>query len=135
MTKRLIGSMLGLVLLGSCATMNARWDACEKTGSTFVELADCTAKAVQADASTWTQPTLRMRSEARAKRFSVKAEDLIEKVGAGRMPDPEARVELRKALDQLVDEERDDRLVPNRQPQKAGVTCSPTGTSVSCTAN
>lgn len=133
-----IGSRLvvcGLLILGGCATMDARWATCDKSAGTFVTLADCTAKAVQADASRWTQPTLRMRSEARAKRFAMKADDLVEKVGSGRTPDADARAELRTALDQLADEERDDRLTPMRQPQKTSITCSPAGNSVSCTAN
>lgn len=131
--SRLVGC--GLLILGGCATMDARWAACDKSAGTFVALADCTAKAVQTDASRWAQPTLRMRSEARAKRFAMKADDLIEKVGTGRTPDADARAELRTALDQLTDEERDDRLSPMRQPQKTGITCSPAGNSVSCTAN
>src|SRR4051812_7638805 len=106
----LLASVLGGILMAGCASMDARWSACEKSGGTFVELADCTARSIQADSAKWAQPLLRMRSEARAKRFSAKAEDLIEKVGTGRMADPDARVELRQALDQLIDEERDDRL-------------------------
>lgn len=123
------------VFVGGCATINARWEACEKNASTFVQVAECTSKAVQADASGAVQPTLRMRSEARAKRYAIKADELSEKVATGRLADQEARVELRQALDQLLDEERDDRLSPLRQPQRTGVTCSPVGTSVSCTPN
>jgi hypothetical protein len=115
--------------------MSTAWEICDKTGGTFVQVADCSVRAVQADAARWAQPTLRMRSEARAKRYAAKAEDLMEKVGTGRVTDADARVELRQALNQLLDEERDDRLSPLRQPQKTGVTCSPAGGSVSCTAN
>jgi hypothetical protein len=127
--------VLCMLAAGGCATVDGRWDFCEKAGGPFVQVADCTVKAVQADASRWVQPTLRMRSEARAKRYATKAEDLMEKVAAGRLADPDARTELRQALDQLRDEERDDRLTPIRQPPKSGVTCSPVGTSVSCTPN
>ena len=126
--------LAGLTAAG-CVSMNSRWDDCEKGAATFVQIADCTLDAVNADAGRASQPTLRMRSEARAKRYAQKAEDLMEKVGTGRLPDPEARAELRRALDELMDEERDDRLTPIRQPQKTGVTCSPVGNSVSCTAN
>jgi hypothetical protein len=133
--KSICSLILALVLLGGCVTMNARWDACEKNAGTFVQVAECTVKAVQADAAGAIQPTLRMRSEARAKRYSVKADELSEKVATGRMAEQDARIELRQALDQLLDEERDDRLSPLRQPQRTGVTCSPVGTSVSCTPN
>ena len=132
-------TLAALVVLAAvaagCASINARWEGCEKNASTFVQLADCTVEAVQADASSATSPVLRMRSENRAKRYAQKAEDLMEKVGTGRIPDPQARLELKRALDELLDEERDDRLQPIRQPQRTGVTCSPVGNSVSCTAN
>src|SRR5471032_1453687 len=124
-----------LTFLAGCATIDTRWDTCQKAGATFVQVAECTVQGVDADASRWAQPTLRMRSEARAKRFAIKADDLMEKVASGRMHDADARVELRRALDELQDEERDDRLSPIRQPQKSGMTCSPVGTSVSCTPN
>jgi len=126
---------IAALALSACATLDSRWDSCEKAHGTFVQIADCTLQAVQADASRWAQPTLRMRSESRAKRFAAKAEDLIEKVGTGRVHDADARVELRQAYEQLQDEERDDRLSPIRQPQKSGMTCSPAGNSVSCTPN
>ena len=132
-------TLAALVVLAAvtagCASINARWEGCEKNASTFVQLADCTVEAVQADASSASSPVLRMRSENRAKRYAQKAEDLMEKVGTGRIPDPHARLELKRALDELLDEERDDRLQPIRQPQRTGVTCSPVGNSVSCTAN
>ena len=124
-----------LAVLAGCATLDSRWDTCEKANATFVQVADCTIQAVQADASRWAQPTLRMRSEARAKRYAAKAEDLMEKVGTGRVRDADARLQLRQAYEQLQDEERDDRLSPIRQPQRSGMTCSPAGTSVSCTPN
>ena len=124
-----------LAALAGCATIDSRWDTCQKTGATFVQVAECTVQGVDADAARWAQPTLRMRSEARAKRFALKADDLMEKVATGRMHDADARVELRRALDELQDEERDDRLSPIRQPQRSGMTCSPAGTSVSCTPN
>jgi hypothetical protein len=124
-----------LTFLAGCATIDTRWDTCQKAGATFVQVAECTVQGVDADASRWAQPTLRMRSEARAKRFAIKADDLMEKVATGRLHDADARVELRRALDELQDEERDDRLSPIRQPQKSGMTCSPVGTSVSCTPN
>ena len=120
---------------GGCATLDSRWDTCEKAHGTFVQIADCSVRAVHADAVRSQQPTLRMRSEARAKRYSTKAEDLMERVAAGRMSDADARVELRQDYEQLQDEERDDRLSPLRPPAKMGVTCSPVGTSVSCTPN
>ncbi len=126
---------LTALTLGGCATIDARWDACQKPAATFVQVADCTTQAVHADAARWAQPILRMRSEARAKRFAAKSDALMEEVAAGRMHDADARVELRRALDELQDEERDDRLSPLRQPQKSGITCSPAGTSVSCTPN
>ena len=132
-------TLAALVVLAAvaagCASINARWEGCEKSASTFVQLADCTVEAVQADASSATSPVLRMRSENRAKRYAQKAEGLMEMVGTGRIPDPQARLELKRALDELLDEERDDRLQPIRQPQRTGVTCSPVGNSVSCTAN
>jgi hypothetical protein len=133
--KTLFVTLFTALLATSCASLETRWDSCEKGRTTFVEVADCTSKAVQEDASRWAQPTLRMRSEARAKRYATKVEDLIEKVATGRMSDADARAELRQDLNQLLDEERDDRLTPVRQPQKTGVTCSPSGGSVSCTAN
>ncbi len=132
---RTVVALLVALLAGGCASLNTRWDDCEKASGTFVDLADCTVRGVHADAGRWVQPALRMNSEARAKRYSLKAEDLIEKVGTGRMADADARAELRQALNQLLDEERDDRLSPLRQPQKSGITCSPAGNSVSCTAN
>lgn len=131
----MLGLGLGLAGAGGCATMNARWDACEKSAATFVAIAECTVRAVQADASRSLQPTLRMRSEARAKRYAMKSDELSEKVATGAMEDDDARVELRQALDQLLDEERDDRLSPLRQPQKTGITCSPVTGGVSCTPN
>jgi hypothetical protein len=126
---------LAALALGGCATIDARWDACQTPGAPFVQVAECTLQAVRADASRWAQPAMRMRSEARAKRYAAKAEELMEAVATGRMSDPDARVALRSALDELQDEERDDRLSPLRQPQKSGITCSPAGTSVSCTPN
>ncbi len=51
------------------------------------------------------------------------------------MDDAEARTVLRRALDQLMDEERDDRLSPLRQPAKSGMICVPVGTTVSCVPN
>ena len=128
-------ALLATLALGACATLDSRWDTCEKAHGTFVQIADCSIRAVQADAARSNQPTLRLRSEARAKRYALKAEDLMEKVGGGRVHDSDARVELRQAYEQLQDEERDDRLSPLRTPPKAGVTCSPVGTSVSCTPN
>lgn len=122
-------------IAGGCASINSRWDDCEKGASTFVQVADCTIDAVKADAGRASQPTLRMRSDLRAKKYIEKAEDLMEKVGTGRMADQEARAELRHALDELMDAERDDRLTPIRQPPRMGVTCSPVGTGVSCTQN
>ena len=133
--KSFFSLILGIVLVGGCATMNARWDACEKNAGTFGQIAECTVKAVQADSASAVQPTLRMRSEARAKRYSVKADELSEQVATGRLAESEARAELRQALDELLDEERDDRLSLLRQPQRTGLTCSPVGTSVSCTPN
>ena len=126
---------LATLALNGCASIDTRWDTCQVPGAPFVQVAECTVQGVDADASRWAQPTLRMRSEARAKRYAVKAEELMEKVATGRMHDADARVELRRALDELQDEERDDRLSPIRQPQKSGMTCSPAGTSVSCTPN
>ena len=130
-------ALMGLttLTLNGCATIDARWDTCQVPGAPFVQVADCTLQAVRADASRWTQPTLRMRSEARAKRYAAKAEELMEAMGTGRMSEPDARFELRRALDELQDEERDDRLSPLRQPQRSGMTCSPAGTSVSCAPN
>ena len=130
-------ALMGLttLALNGCATIDARWDTCQVPGAPFVQVADCTLQAVRADASRWTQPTLRMRSEARAKRYAAKAEELMEAMATGGMHDSDARVELRRALDELQDEERDDRLSPLRQPQKSGITCSPAGTSVSCAPN
>ena len=122
-------------IAAGCTSINYRWDDCEKGASTFVQVADCTIEAVKADAGRASQPTLRMRSEQRAKQYIEKAEDLMEKVGTGRMPDQEARAELRHALDELMDSERDDRLNPIRQPPRMGVTCSPVGNTVSCTQN
>ena len=124
-----------VALAAGCASINTRWDSCEKNAGTFIQLADCTMEAVLADARQTSQPALRMRSEARAKAYSQKAEDLMEKVGTGRMGDAQARVVLRHALDELLDHERDERLTPLRQPQRTGVTCSPVGNSVSCTSN
>ena len=126
---------LATLALNGCASIDTRWDSCQVPGAPFVQVADCTLQAVRADASGWAQPTLRMRSEARAKRYAAKAEELMEAVATGRMSVPDARVELRRALDELQDQERDDRLSPLRQPQKSGITCSPAGTSVSCTPN
>lgn len=135
MKTRAVLAALLVVGVAGCASINTRWDSCEKSAATFVQLADCTVEAVQADAARATSPTLRMRSEARAKRYSQKAEDLMEQVGTGRIKDAEARIVLRIALDELMDEERDDRLAPVRTPQRTGVTCSPVGNTVSCTAN
>ena len=132
--KKLALVTLTIFVLPGCAAIDTRWDACQ-AGATFVQVADCTVQAVQGDASHWAQPAMRMRSEARAKRYTTKAEELMEKVATGRLHDADARVELRRALDELQDEERDDRLSPIRQPQKSGMTCSPVGTSVSCTPN
>ena len=129
----LIAAAAGLA--AGCASINSRWDACERAASTFVQVADCTIEAVKADAGSASQPTLRMRSDIRAQHYVQKAEELIENVGTGRMPDPEARALLRRALDELMDEERDDRLAPFRLPARTGVTCSPVGTRVACTPN
>jgi len=118
-----------------CVSINTRWNECEKGAGTFIQLADCTVEAVNADAARSGQSTLRMRSDLRAKRYAQKAEDLMEKVGTGRLPDAEARAELRRALDELMDEERDERLAPIRQPARSGITCSPVGNSVACTPN
>ena len=134
-TARTCALLAAAALAAGCVSINSRWDDCGKVAATFVQLADCTVESVKAEAARTSQPTLRMRSEMRAKLYAQRAEDLMEKVGTGRMPDPEARAELRHALDQLLDEERDDRLTPIRQPQRTGVTCSPVGNSVSCTAN
>ena len=120
---------------GGCASINTRWDACEKGAGTFVQLADCTVESVNADAGRTGLATLRMKSELRAKRYAKKAEELMEQVGTGRMPDAEARIVLRRALDELMDEERDDRLTPVRQPERSGVTCVPVGNTVSCIPN
>jgi hypothetical protein len=134
-TRLIVVSIAAASMAAGCASINTRWDACEKNAGTFVQLADCTLEAVQADARETSTPTLRMRSETRAKAYAQKAEELMEKVGTGRMPDPEARVLLRRALDELMDQERDERLSPLRPPQRTGVTCSPSGNTVSCTAN
>ena len=129
-------AVCAILFASGCATLDNRWDACEKANGTFVQVADCTIKAVDADAARWAQQTMRMRSEARAKRFSMRAEELIEKVGTGQMHDADARSELRRLHEELQDEERDDRLSPIRQPARSpGVTCSPAGTGVSCTQN
>lgn len=128
-------ALAALLLLGACASLNRTWDQCEKANPNFIQLADCTIQEVHGEVGRTIQPVLRLRSESRAKRYSVKAEELIEKVGTGQVQDQDARVELRRALDDLLDEERDDRLSPLRQPAKTGITCSPAGTSVSCTAN
>ena len=133
--RLLLVSIAATLLATGCVSINSRWDSCEKNAGTFIQLADCTVEAVQADARETSSPALRMLSESRAKAYALKAEDLMERVGTGRMPDPEARVVLRRALDGLLDQERDERLTPLRQPQRTGVTCSPAGNSVSCTAN
>ena len=133
--RSLIGSIVAASMAAGCASINTRWDACEKSAATFIQLADCTLEAVQADARQTSTPALRMRSEARAKLYGQKAEELMESVGTGRMPDTEARLLLRRALDELMDQERDERLSPLRPPQRTGVTCSPVGNTVSCTAN
>ena len=133
--RLLLVSIAATLLATGCVSINSRWDSCEKNAGTFIQLADCTVEAVQADARETSSPALRMRSESRAKAYALKAEGIMERVGTGRMPDPEARVVLRRALDELLDQERDERLTPLRQPQRTGVTCSPAGNSVSCTAN
>lgn len=130
-----LGVLAGLALLGGCATFDTRWDTCEKAGGPFVAVADCTVRGLQGDASRWSQPALRARSETRARRYALKAEELMQNVASGRTADADARLALRRAYEQVLDEERDDRLTPLRQPQKTGVTCSPAGGSVSCTAN
>ena len=61
MKRAMLAALAALLPLG-CATMDARWDTCEKRTATFVELADCTIKAVHSDAARWSQDTLRMRS-------------------------------------------------------------------------
>ena len=132
---RLVVMWITVALASGCVSVNSRWDACERNAGTFVQLADCTIEAVQADARATSTPTLRMRSDARAKAYTQKAEELMERVGTGRLPDPDARTQLRRALDDLMDHERDERLAPLRQPQRTGVTCSPVGNSVACTAN
>lgn len=133
--RLLIVSIAAASMAAGCVSINTRWDTCEKNAGTFIQLADCTLESVQADARETSTPALRMRSEARAKAYGQKAEELMERVGTGRMPDAEARVLLRRALDELMDQERDERLSPLRPPQRTGVTCSPVGNSVSCTAN
>ncbi len=122
-------------VLAGCVSMNARWDACEKSAATFVKVADCTISAVNSEAARTSQPGLRLRSEARAKSYARRAEDLMEQVATGRMADSDARAALRQALDQLFDEERDERLAPLRRSPSSGVTCSPVANSVSCTPN
>ncbi len=57
-------------LAGGCASINSRWDACAKGGSTFIRLADCTVESFNADAGRAEQATLRMRSDLRAKRYA-----------------------------------------------------------------
>ena len=134
MNKRSIFILIAALIPLGCATTDARWDSCEKGAKTFVELADCSTRAVHADTARWSQPALRMRSEARAKRYALTADDLIEKVGTGRLSEAEGRAELERAMHDLLDVERDDRLVLPRQAPKS-MTCSPVGTSVSCTQN
>ncbi len=134
-TAVVVLAALGATMLPGCVSMNARWDACEKSAATFVKVADCTIGAVNSEAARTSQPGLRLRSEARAKSYARRAEDLVEQVATGRLADADARVVLRQALDQLLDEERDERLTPLRRSQGSGVTCSPVGNSVSCTPN
>ena len=78
------------------AAVAHRSGSCLDGRGSVVQVAECTLKAVDADAARWAQPTMRMRSEARAKRFSMRAEELIEKVGTGQMHDADARSELRR---------------------------------------
>ncbi len=132
-TLALIVAAAGMA--AGCASINTRWNECEKGAGTFIQLADCTVESVNADAGRSGQATSRMRSDLRAKRYAQIAEDLMEKVGTGRLPEAEARLVLRRALDELMDEERDERLMPIRQPARSGVICSPVGTGVSCTTN
>lgn len=33
---------IALILSGGCASINARWDMCEKNATTFVQVSDCT---------------------------------------------------------------------------------------------
>lgn len=129
-----LAALIAAIAVAGCAAIDSRWDECEKGASSFVQMADCTTRTVQADAARSSNPLQRTRSEARAQRFAQITEDLSERVGAGRLADADARLVLRRVLDELLDAERDDRLSPIRQAPRT-MTCSPSGGSVSCTQN
>ena len=126
----LLPAFLAAMLAGGCANINAQWVNCERNSSTFEQLADCTTDSLQASVSERT----RERAEARARRYSLAADQLIEKLRTGILGEADARTELHRALDEMLDEERDERLTPLRAPPKS-ITCSPTSAGVSCTGN
>lgn len=135
--RALLFAVLTALLLQGCGKMvDTRFEECEKGAPSFVAMADCQARTVRDDAAGIGNVAQKARSEARAQRFSQVAEDLSERVAVGRMPEAQARVILHRALEELLDAERDDRLAPVRQ-QPRSVTCSPVGVGggVSCTQN
>lgn len=135
--RALIFAVLATLLMQGCGKMiDTRFEECAKGAPSFVALADCQSRTVRDDAAAIGNVAQKARSEARAQRFSQLADDLGERVAVGRLPEATARVVLQRALDELLDAERDDRLTPIRQPSR-GVTCSPVGVGggVSCTQN
>ena len=48
MTNRAMLAVMAVLLQSGCATIDSRWDTCERGAGTFVQLADCTLRAVQA---------------------------------------------------------------------------------------
>lgn len=123
-------AIVAALLAGACASVDAQWIACEKSASTFEQLADCATDVLQADATERT----RERAEGRARRFSLAANQLGVRMRTGELGEAQARVELHRALDGFLDEARDERLVPVRQLPRS-MTCSPTGAGVVCSGN
>lgn len=136
MRALLFVSLIALLLQGCGKMIDTRFEECEKGAPTFVSMADCQARTVRDDAVAIGNVAQRARSEARAQRFTQLADDLGERVAVGRLPEGQARAVLHRALEELLDAERDERLAPIR-PQPRNVTCSPVGIGggVSCTQN
>jgi len=131
-----LAALAAALALHGCGAIDTRFDECESGAPTFVSMADCQVRTVKDDAARINNLAQRARSEARAQKFAQLAEQLGERVATGRMPDQQARIVLHRALEELLDAERDDRFGPVRQQPKS-VTCSPVGPGggVSCTPN
>ena len=99
MKSHTLALLLPCALLASCTTVGMMQASCEKTSSTFPELAACLKEAIASSGNSL------MQNSPEVKLYMLKAEQLSQRVQHQEISDIDARVELQTMYVNLKNQE------------------------------